>query len=100
MNTYSDDLNPKCNKNLLSFFLHSDVPDYEFTSTSAVAELKFDVVNMSAVDDFRSFGFEASVEFVRLSSVCDSTHRVFGASGELRLSYYPPMSEDVSHTLI
>ncbi|XP_034840103.1 uncharacterized protein [Maniola hyperantus] len=73
--------------------LCSDVSDYEFTSTSMVAELKFDVVNMSAVDDFRSFGFEASVEFIRLESVCESTHRVYGASGELKLSAYTPLSE-------
>lgn len=70
--------------------------DYEFTSTAMVAELKFDVVNMSAVDDFRSFGFEASVEFIRLDSVCDSTHRVYGASGEMRLSAHAPMSDSVS----
>lgn len=74
----------------------SDVTDYEFTSTSMVAELKFDVVNMSATDDFRSFGFEASVEFIRLDSVCDSTHRVYGASGEIRLSAHTPLADSVS----
>lgn len=78
------------------FPLSSDVNEYEFTSTAMVAELKFDVVNMSAVDDFRSFGFEASVEFIRLDSVCDSTHRVYGASGEMRLSAHSPMSDAVS----
>ncbi|XP_045485141.1 uncharacterized protein LOC110995642 [Pieris rapae] len=65
--------------------LCSDVFDYEFTSTSTVAELKFDVVNMTAMDDFRSFGFEASVEFVRVESHCEATHRVHGPSGELLL---------------
>ncbi|XP_028030461.1 uncharacterized protein LOC114243244 [Bombyx mandarina] len=73
--------------------LCSDVGDYEFVSSSTVAELKFDVVNMTATDDFRSFGFEASVEFVRYDSVCESTHRVYGASGELRLSATLPDSE-------
>ncbi|XP_072943885.1 uncharacterized protein [Epargyreus clarus] len=73
--------------------LCSDVGDYEFTSSSSVAELKFDVVNMTAVDDFRSFGFEASVEFVRLEAVCESSHRVYGPSGELRLSAISPMSD-------
>lgn len=77
-------------------FNSSDVNDYEYISNAMVAELKFDVVNMSAVDDFRSFGFEASVEFVRLESVCESSHRVYGASGELRLSAISPMSDVVS----
>lgn len=81
-------------------FISSDVSDYEYTSTSMVAELKFDVVNMSAVDDFRSFGFEASVEFIRLESVCESTHRVYGASGELRLAAHSPLSESVSIFII
>lgn len=58
--------------------------------------MKFDVVNMSAVDDFRSFGFEASVEFVRLETVCESSHKVHGASGELRLAASHPMSDAVS----
>lgn len=65
--------------------IFSDVGDYEFTSTSTVAELKFDVVNMTATDDFRSFGFEASVEFVRLDWNCKDTHHITGASGELNL---------------
>lgn len=55
---------------------------------------------MSASDDFRSFGFEASVEFVRLDTGCETTHRVYGASGELRLSSSSPMSESVSITNI
>lgn len=63
----------------------SNVGDYEFTSSSTVAELKFDVVNMTATDDFRSFGFEASVEFVRLESECKDSHHLTGASGELSL---------------
>ncbi|XP_050664549.1 uncharacterized protein LOC126965122 [Leptidea sinapis] len=65
--------------------LCSDVIDYEFTSSSTIAELKFDVVNMSALDDFRSFGFEASVEFIRVEATCEGTHRVNGPSGELLL---------------
>lgn len=73
----------------------SDVGDYEFTSLSTVAELRFDVVNMTASDDFRSFGFEASVEFVRLEAGCESSHRVYGASGEMRLASSNPMSESV-----
>ncbi|KOB64833.1 Low density lipoprotein receptor-related protein-like protein [Operophtera brumata] len=60
-----------------------DVGDYEFTSTSTVAELKFDVVNMTATDDFRSFGFEASVEFVRLDWNCKDSHHITGAKPEV-----------------
>lgn len=67
----------------------SDVGDYEFISKTTVAELKFDVVNMTATDDFRSFGFEATVEFVRQEILCENTHRAFGASGELRLMSSP-----------
>lgn len=78
------------------FLFFSDTGDYEFTSTGTVAELKFDVVNMSAVDDFRSFGFEASVEFVRLEALCESSHKVYGASGDLRLSSSAPMADIVS----
>ncbi|XP_011559939.3 uncharacterized protein LOC105390349 [Plutella xylostella] len=75
--------------------LCSEIEEYEFTSTASVAELKFDVVNMSATDDFRSFGFEASVEFVRLDTICENTrvHKVHGASGELRFVSRSPMSE-------
>ncbi|XP_013139476.1 PREDICTED: uncharacterized protein LOC106104080 [Papilio polytes] len=69
--------------------LCSDVGDYEFISKTTVAELKFDVVNMTATDDFRSFGFEATVEFVRQEILCENTHRAFGASGELRLMSSP-----------
>lgn len=54
---------------------------------------------MSAVDDFRSFGFEASVEFVRLEAVCESSHKVYGASGDLRLSSSAPMADIVSYKL-
>lgn len=84
----------------LIIFFSSDIGDYEFTSTSRVAELKFDVVNMTAADDFRSFGFEASVEFVRLDTSCDSTHRVYGASGELRLASVVPVSELAVSSLV
>lgn len=40
---------------------------------------------MTASDDFRSFGFEASVEFIRLEDNCKDSHRVTGASGDLKL---------------
>ncbi|GBP31499.1 hypothetical protein EVAR_84609_1 [Eumeta japonica] len=74
--------------------LCSDVADFEFTSTSPTVELKFDVVNMTAADDFRSFGFEASVEFVRYDDPCERTHKIHGASGELRFASRSPLSEN------
>ncbi|XP_041977811.1 uncharacterized protein LOC121732087 [Aricia agestis] len=73
--------------------LCSDVGDYEFTSRTQIVELKFDVVNMTAADDFRAFGFDASVEFVRLDSPCEGSHRVYGSSGELRLAASVPVLE-------
>lgn len=76
----------------------SDIGDYEFTSSSTVAELKFDVVNMTATDDFRTFGFEASVEFVRLESQCKDPHHLKGASGELNLVAELDGAVHVAHT--
>lgn len=80
----------------ISNLFFSDINDFEFTSESSVAELKFDVINMNSVDDFRSFGFEASVEFVRLDAVCENNHRVHGASGHLHLFARLPITDTVS----
>lgn len=56
---------------------------------------------MTSVDDFRSFGFEASVEFIRLEAVCERTHRLHGASGNLHFfSRGTPMTDNVSFSLL
>lgn len=53
-------------------------------SSTHVAEVRFEAINMSASDDFGNMFFEGTYEFVR-SPICPKTQKVTGASGEIIL---------------
>lgn len=74
------------------------VTPFSFTSTGHVVEVHFEVFNMNAMDDFRSFHFEGSWEFVR-QTVCTRSQKLKGPSGEIQFNSLSRNSEDVSKIL-
>ncbi|KAK6625096.1 hypothetical protein RUM43_005387 [Polyplax serrata] len=58
------------------------ITPFSFISTGNIVEVHFEVFNMNALDDFRSFRFEGSWEFVR-QAFCTRSQQLKGPSGEI-----------------
>ncbi|XP_050310643.1 uncharacterized protein LOC126746434 [Anthonomus grandis grandis] len=65
---------------------------FTYVSSSNVVELRFDVTNMNASDDFNSLYFEGVWKYIR-TPTCDLNLRKSGPNGELVFSFPPEGSE-------
>lgn len=68
---------------------------FSFVSTANVVELRFDVINMNASDDFTTLFFEGTWKFIR-APTCRSNLRLHGASGEITFTHPAETANDVS----
>lgn len=70
------------------------ITPFSFVSAGHIVEVHFEVLNMNAMDDFRSFRFEGSWEFVR-QTVCTRSQQLKGPSGEIHFSSPSRTTEEV-----
>lgn len=74
---------------------NASLPPFTYVSTSNVVELRFDVAQMNASDDFNTLYFEGGWKFIK-TPTCQRNLRMLGPSGEIVFQHPSETAQEVS----